>query len=520
MAKLDPENAKTAKDIMDENARKRKREEEGDDFEIDGIVPEEPLKNPKKARKLAKKLVKKQKLEHKGEALSEVDRSAKTEVDAREAAEADSDAVKKLKVEKQRISKKDKKIKETSKTARGEGDTYDLAEGKEAGQSGLSNDGVDINATQAEDVDLGGNGEMLDEGLDCRTSRSTATPSPTPQSLVFDNSVIVSGPSSVSSIAPPSKIESLKPEPTPTESIIPKTATKEELLARLQKTLELKRAARNAPRSKSEFQEHCKRREARRLKKARNRRLQQEEEEQKNVRSSPLLLPLASGSNPALSLSSPPTKFSFTRIIFPNGDFVSSTEPSKILPAPKKKGPQDPGTALAAAEAKQVRISELEPAARAKIAEQDLWINASKRAHGETVRNDPSLLKKTLKRKAQAKSKSEKEWGERIEGVKAGQAIKAKRRDENIRKRKEEKRSGQGGKKAKAKPKGRPGFEGSFRAKAVGVAGTGKWKKTLHLDFLLKKKRTDGMRGGTCLFVRDIFGMFICEQTTEDGFSF
>lgn len=469
MAKLDPENAKTAKDIMDENARKRKREEEGDDFETDGVVPEEPLQNPKKARKLAKKLAMKQNLEQKEEAMREVDGLAKTGVNWKEAAEADSDPVKKTKAEKQRMIKKAKKIKETSKTARREADTYDLAEAKEAGQSGLNNDGVGISATQAE-----GTGEILDEGLDFRTSRSTATPSPTPQSPVFDGSAIPSGPSSVSSIAPPSKIESLKPEPTPSEPETSKPATKEELLARLQKTLELKRAARNAPRSKSEFQEHCKRREARRLKKARNRRLQQEEDDQKNARSSPLLLPLASGSNPALSPTSPPTKFSFTRITFPNGDFVSSTEPSKLLPAPKKKGPQDPGTALAAAEAKQARISELDPAARAKIAEQDLWLNASKRAHGETVRDDASLLKKTLKRKAQAKKKSEKEWSERIEGVKAGQAMKVKRRDENIRKRKEEKRSGQGGKKAKAKPKGRPGFEGSFRAKAVGGAGRGK----------------------------------------------
>lgn len=474
MAKLDPENAKTAKDIMDENARKRKREEEGDDFEIDGVVPEEPLQNPKKARKLAKKLAMKQNLEQKEEAMREVDGLAKTGVNGKEAAEADSDPVKKPKAEKQRMIKKAKKIKETSKTARREADTYDLAGAKEAGQSGLNNDGVDISATQAEGIHLAGTGEILDEGLDFRTSRSTATPSPTPQSPVFDGSAIPSGPSSVSSIAPPSKIESLKAEPTPSEPETSKPATKEELLARLQKTLELKRAARNAPRSKSEFQEHCKRREARRLKKARNRRLQQEEEDQKNARSSPLLLPLASGSNPALSPTSPPTKFSFTRITFPNGDFVSSTEPSKILPAPKKKGPQDPGTALAAAEAKQARISELDPAARAKIAEQDLWLNASKRAHGETVRDDASLLKKTLKRKAQAKKKSEKEWSERIEGVKAGQAMKVKRRDENIRKRKEEKRSGQGGKKAKAKPKGRPGFEGSFRAKAVGGAGRGK----------------------------------------------
>lgn len=46
-------------------------------------------------------------------------------------------------------------------------------------------------------------------------------------------------------------------------------------------------------------------------------------------------------------------------------------------------------------------------------------------------------------------------------------------------------------------------------------------KKPLHLVFLSKKKKkAHGCKeGGTCLFVRGIFGMFICEQTTDDRVS-
>ena len=92
-----------------------------------------------------------------------------------------------------------------------------------------------------------------------------------------------------------------------------------------------------------------------------------------------------------------------------------------------------------------------------------MWLNAKKHAHGERVRDDTSLLKKTLKRKEKQKDKSKKEWTERLEGIKKSQDMKQKRREDNLQKRKEEK----GGKKGKGKPKpkARPGFEGSFRAR-------------------------------------------------------
>jgi hypothetical protein len=95
-----------------------------------------------------------------------------------------------------------------------------------------------------------------------------------------------------------------------------------------------------------------------------------------------------------------------------------------------------------------------------------MWLNAKKRAHGERVRDDTSLLKKALKRREGVKRKSEKEWNERLEGVQKGRDMRQNKRDENLRKRKEEKGS-KGKKKPKVKKtKSRPGFEGSFKARS------------------------------------------------------
>ena len=91
-----------------------------------------------------------------------------------------------------------------------------------------------------------------------------------------------------------------------------------------------------------------------------------------------------------------------------------------------------------------------------------MWLNAKRRAHGERVRDDTSLLKKALKKQQGQKKKSEKEWNERTEGVQKAQYQKQKKRTENLAKRKDEK---QGGKGKKLK---RPGFEGSFKGRTGG----------------------------------------------------
>jgi len=166
---------------------------------------------------------------------------------------------------------------------------------------------------------------------------------------------------------------------------------------------------------------------------------------------------------------SPQNNFAFGRVTFDDGQQMDPNM-TTILDPHKKKGPQDPRTALQAAQKKQARINGLDEAKKADIEEKDAWLNAKKRAHGEKVRDDTSLLKKALKRKEKAKSKSEKEWDTRIEGVQKGKEIRQKKREENLKKRREEK-GGKGkgkgkGKKPGKKAKARPGFEGSFRSKA------------------------------------------------------
>jgi len=178
----------------------------------------------------------------------------------------------------------------------------------------------------------------------------------------------------------------------------------------------------------------------------------------------------ASGVFPArgvLRNKEPENNFSFGRMAFEDGVEVDSTLTGLVDPR-KKKGPQDPRTALEAAQKKKQRINGLDETKRADIEEKDRWLNAKKRIHGEKIKDDTSLLKKTLKRKDKGKLKSEKEWGERIEGVQKGQAFKQKKRKDNIAKRKEEKGHKDKGKAGKPKApamKKRPGFEGTFKSR-------------------------------------------------------
>jgi hypothetical protein len=158
--------------------------------------------------------------------------------------------------------------------------------------------------------------------------------------------------------------------------------------------------------------------------------------------------------------------FSFGRIAFADG---TQFEPavSGVVEAPKKKGPKDTASELQAALAKKNRLSGLDEEKRVEIEQKDMWLNAKRRAHGDHVRDDTSLLKKALKRQQGQKKKSEREWNERIEGVQKAQEAKQKKRTENLSKRKEGKRSagggGGGGKKLR-----RPGFEGSFKGRTGG----------------------------------------------------
>lgn len=497
LAKLDPDNAKSAKDVMEESARKRKREEDGELSEVEGIVTEKP----KEGLKDGKRKVKKQKREEKtneADSLSAATRSGEEQQPNTASARKTSSNKRKEKRDRKKAKGDAKATKVEAKKARKaqgaalvEDATANLKtarlsnidEGSEAGSES------DLNR-----IDITNIQELVPTQS---SSSSTATSSPAPQSPIFDVSTTQSTTSSISSIAQSTPApDTHKTNPgAPSQPPQNPKADPEELKARLQQRIDALRAARKAntldgtpARNRQELMEARRRKEEQRKahKKELRQKAKEEEARQRDLalsRGSPLLSgspatgPNALPSPLRESTTEPANNFSFGHVAFTDGAHMTPTL-SSLLGPQKRKGPQDPLTALRATENRTSRLSILDPTKRANIEEKDVWLNAKKRAHGKRVRDDNSLLKKTLKRKEKAKKKSEKEWGERTEGVVRGKEKKQKRREENLAKRREEKggggrkgKSGSKGKgngKGKPKAKARPGFEGSFRAKVGG----------------------------------------------------
>jgi Surfeit locus protein 6 len=286
-------------------------------------------------------------------------------------------------------------------------------------------------------------------------SNPSATPTPAPESPNFDAPALPSGSSSISSIVPLTTLGKIrKPSADPVE-----------LKARLAARIEALRAARKADgldgapaRNRQELMDARRRKEEQRKAHKRELKLKAKEEEKRDRDASIATLQEVHVKEDKLE-----NNFSFGRVAFSDGQQLDSGL-SDLLNPKKRRGPQDPFTAVKAAENKRARLDALDEEKRADIEEKDLWLSARKRAHGEKTKDDPALLKKTLKRKEKVKKKSEREWKERVEDVEKGKAIRQKKREENLRKRREEK-GAKGKKKVGKKVQKRPGFEGSFSAK-------------------------------------------------------
>ncbi|KAK2584118.1 hypothetical protein KPH14_006559 [Odynerus spinipes] len=130
----------------------------------------------------------------------------------------------------------------------------------------------------------------------------------------------------------------------------------------------------------------------------------------------------------------------------------------------KKKPPKsekDPKKILQQLQQKKEKLKELEQLGEKdkveEIKEKEAWKSALARAGGEKVKDDPDLLKRTIKRQEQQKKRSAKKWESRIETVHKSKQEKQEKRQENIMKRKKEKKTH---KLKKAAKKGRviPGF--------------------------------------------------------------
>ena len=477
---------------MEENARKRKREEGGDVTEVDKNSAEKPREVLKETRRTAKKQKKGNEL-----AVDSVKPSSSRGNRWVDKVQPGADTSEKSQVDKHREKKERKKAKVQTKSAK-----LRAKKARKQHETALMDDYVaDVNVKKdsREEADAEAwNGDINHIDVSSMASAevafaaSTVTPSPTPRSPPFDIPNTQSGTSSISSIAPPSIAVECGPADESNKELKNSKASPEELTARLQQRIDQLRAARkadgldgNPARNRQELMEARRRKEGQRKvhKKELRNKAKEEEERRRELalsRGSPLLSPI-SVTNAISPRSRDPeltNNFSFARVAFQDGHRMDAAL-SNIIDPQRRKGPLDPLTAIKATESKQARISHLDEAKRTNITEKELWLNAKKRAQGERIRDDTSLLKKTLKRKEKAKKKSEKEWDERIEGLRKGQAMRQKKRDENIQKRRDEKRM-QGRKKRgkgtvqKSKPKARPGFEGSFRTKVPGSGGKNK----------------------------------------------
>jgi hypothetical protein len=468
---LDPESAKTAKDIMDENARKRKREDgtlesDSSDGELGSENPREGLNRGDKSKK--------QKQQEKSDAAS---KTKSEEAEARKKLKEEKKEKKKA-AQKEKKKAKDNARKEKVQNEK-QTETETATEASEKPAPATNGTAAEPEDSDNEDDDVEG---VPEEGFSVEfhdqpedpSSASSARNSPG-----FDASNPQSGSSSISSIVPPSATDSKSSEP---KALKP---TPEDLKQRLQKRLDELRAKRHADglngkpaRNRQELIEA--RRQKAEQRKAHKKELRQkakeDEQREKDEAMARRFSPGGSGSllasprSPVESVGSSSNNFSFGRVVFADGQHADSTL-SNIRDQPQKHGATDAAAQLKAAEAKKARLAEMDPEKRAELEEKDRWLNAKKRAHGERVRDDTSLLKKALKRKETAKKKSEREWKDRLDTVSRMKDQRQNKREENLRKRREEK-GNKGSKNKKpaggGKKKARPGFEGSFKAKTGG----------------------------------------------------
>lgn len=262
-------------------------------------------------------------------------------------------------------------------------------------------------------------------------------------------------------------------------------ARKAAQIARIKELIEAKRAARNADglngkpaKSRSELMEARRILEQKKKEKKKEVRAAEREELKKkefedhlaSLRGSPSLgSELFAPRSRSASVSSPgvnANNFSFGRVAFADGTRINSSLSGLAEQTKKPKGALDAKTALIVAEKKQAHLNSLDEEKRKEVEEKDIWLNARKRVNGEKIKDDVSLLKKSLKRREKSKNKSEREWTERKEGVAKGQEIKQKKREHNIAKRKDEK-----GVKGKKKGKTGAGAKKSFKPKSKGTPG-------------------------------------------------
>ncbi|CAI4597529.1 CEI_1a_G0032290.mRNA.1.CDS.1 [Saccharomyces cerevisiae] len=161
----------------------------------------------------------------------------------------------------------------------------------------------------------------------------------------------------------------------------------------------------------------------------------------------------------------------FQNIIFDDGARATS-DLQRLRKAGRTKGPakNDVESHLKLLEAKKNKMEAKDELEQIKQKEKEKWQKAMLQAEGIKIRDDEKLLRKAIKRKEAQKRKSAIEWSERKRVVEDTISERQKRREENLRIRKDnkgKKRNKQEKMKRKyvgsAVPKKRAGFEGRLK---------------------------------------------------------
>ncbi|KAI0179846.1 SURF6-domain-containing protein [Hypoxylon sp. FL1284] len=467
--KLDPDSAlnRSVKEVMDELAqKKRKRDDvqDADDDEwsdIDGVEAEKPGEGMKK--KTPKEMKKQKKLD---EELAEQDEKERRK-------EEKKAARKERKAERQQLREEEAAFQR--QTIKG---VNKIKLGPRQATSDSAPDGAieasDTNAsiTHQNQHDGGESADMkhIDvEGFvdapEVQDAENAPSPISNPQSPVFDTN---GTPADSTGQAPSTttSVSSSAPAEKPRHIKIPTDTTT--LRARLAAKIQALRDARKADVDGKPIRTRQELIEARRQKQAERKAHKKELRKQAKVEADRQRdEALASARNSPGSILSPAidlqdNNFSFGRIGFGDGSQLSH-DLSHVLSSGKKKGPSDPKTALQKLENQKKRLLEMDGEKRKDVENKELWLTARRRAEGEKIKDDEKMLKKAVKRKEAAKKKSERDWSARTEGVAKSMKDRQKKREENIKKRREDKLAGKAGKKkGSKKTKGRAGFEGSF----------------------------------------------------------
>lgn len=145
------------------------------------------------------------------------------------------------------------------------------------------------------------------------------------------------------------------------------------------------------------------------------------------------------------------------KLVFSKFDFSEAEKPSKKDGKPGRKNFKKLLEKVNQDKEKLEALKETDKEKAKKLVEKTAWQNALQKAQGIKVRDDPNMLKKSIKKQDQKKRKTQKEWQERDEKVEKKKQDRQDKRKKNIQAKKQS-RIDQKVKKAKKKGRIIPGF--------------------------------------------------------------